>query len=365
LNQTALDNSTAAELLSLAPPQNLDQNNYNSGGASMNNYEVKSRSHISASPIKERDHNNTSLLNMSGLSKHLPLNHNQSYYASNAVPNSGVKRELCKEHGEELTYYCFTCQCKCICSECVVHGVHKNHEVSNVKRAYPIVVEKAEDLLFQLQHRIHDIHSVQNALDLKKKELTESTNEIKQQMSASFEEIRIRLQKREKEILEKADLFLQEHLQELNTYSRVLNSKTASLNKIIDTINSNILRKDEVNLLNFYSESSNKILNSAESDIPDIPDFNTIYNMKVTVNQNSFDSLINSLNGLHMEITSLKGFEVNKTMNPQRFAIKRDLYGSSNSINPKVGRDSRQNFMQSMSNNTSYEFSRNNNLVIF
>ncbi len=52
------------------------------------------------------------------------------------------KKEMCKEHNEELSYFCFDCLCRCICSECVVHGVHKNHDVMNIKRAYPLVVEK-------------------------------------------------------------------------------------------------------------------------------------------------------------------------------------------------------------------------------
>ena len=55
------------------------------------------------------------------------------------------KKEFCKEHNEEVTYFCFECMNKCICSECVVHGVHKNHDVMNIKKAYPIVVEKVKN----------------------------------------------------------------------------------------------------------------------------------------------------------------------------------------------------------------------------
>jgi len=52
------------------------------------------------------------------------------------------KKEFCKEHNEEVTYFCFECMNKCICSECVVHGVHRNHDVMNIKKAYPIIIEK-------------------------------------------------------------------------------------------------------------------------------------------------------------------------------------------------------------------------------
>jgi hypothetical protein len=52
------------------------------------------------------------------------------------------KKEICKDHGEEVTYFCFDCLGRCFCSECAIHGIHKNHQVMNIKRAYPIVVEK-------------------------------------------------------------------------------------------------------------------------------------------------------------------------------------------------------------------------------
>lgn len=276
-----------------------------------------------------------------------------------------MKKEFCKDHGEELTYYCFDCLCRCICSECVVHGVHKNHEVMNVKRAYPLIVEKSEDLLFQVQNRISENTNVQQSLEVKKKELVDNTSSLKQEMARAFEEIRIRLQKKEKEIMDKAEVFLHEHLQELNTYTRVLQSKVFSLNKTIDSINSNIGRRDEVTLLNFYSENKHKIAQTAETEIPDIPDFNSIYNMKININQNSFETLINTLNAIHVEITSMKGYEVSKVNNnTQKFVLKRDMYGVKDpnvQVNVSQSRQNIGGIYSSASNNTSYDFSRNNN----
>jgi hypothetical protein len=148
-------------------------------------------------------------------------------------------------------------------------------------------------------------------------------------MSNAFKEIKLKLEKKEKEIMEKTDIFLQEHIQELNTYSRILQSKIISMNKIMDSINSNIIRKDEVNLLNFFSESSNKILHSVEAEIPEIPDLNNIYNMKIAINQSSFENMINNLNGLFLEITSMKGYEINKLNNSYKYSIRRDMYGTT------------------------------------
>lgn len=49
-------------------------------------------------------------------------------------------RGFCVDHpDEEISYYCFDCNSKCICPECIIHGIHKNHEVKTIKKSYPIV----------------------------------------------------------------------------------------------------------------------------------------------------------------------------------------------------------------------------------
>lgn len=163
--------------------------------------------------------------------------------------NPSSRREMCREHSEEVSYYCLDCSTKCICSECVVHGVHKTHDVLHIKKAYPLISEKMNGLLSHVKEKIDDFNMFQSTIDLKKKDIVETTNTVKQQMSSAFEEIRLRLSKKEKELLEKADDFLAEHIQELATYTRVVQSNIISFSKIIDTINSNILRRDEVYLV--------------------------------------------------------------------------------------------------------------------
>jgi len=211
--------------------------------------------------------------------------------------------------------------------------------------------------------RIEEINNVNNTLENKKKELCDSTSTIKQEMSNAFQEIRLKLQKKEKEIMEKTDIFLQEHVQELNTYSRILQSKIISLNKILDTINSNIMRKDEVNLLNFYSDSYSKITHTTEAEIPEIPDLNAIYNMKIAINPTSFETMISNLNGLFLEITSMKGYEINKLNNSYKYSIRRDMYGSTplntngsannNNINVNNSFSSLNNINANVNNNQS------------
>jgi hypothetical protein len=45
---------------------------------------------------------------------------------------------FCKDHAEEeVSYFCMTCETACVCTECVVHGPHKTHDVQNIRKAFP------------------------------------------------------------------------------------------------------------------------------------------------------------------------------------------------------------------------------------
>ena len=46
----------------------------------------------------------------------------------------------CKEHkGVPLYYYCFDCENDLICSECIIHGIHHDHNVMTIKKSIPIL----------------------------------------------------------------------------------------------------------------------------------------------------------------------------------------------------------------------------------
>jgi len=92
---------------------------------------------------------------MSNLSRSYLLNTNNSNFNHSnygtglgGMNQNSQKKEYCKEHNEEVTYFCFECMNKCICAECVVHGVHKNHDVMNIKKAYPVIVERVKNFYF-------------------------------------------------------------------------------------------------------------------------------------------------------------------------------------------------------------------------
>lgn len=64
---------------------------------------------------------------------------------NNSTPMLKAVKGFCPEHPEEeISYFCFNCLSNCICPECIIHGVHKNHEVMTIKKSYPIIKNQVQ-----------------------------------------------------------------------------------------------------------------------------------------------------------------------------------------------------------------------------
>jgi B-box zinc finger/Putative zinc finger in N-recognin (UBR box) len=68
------------------------------------------------------------------------------------------ERDACRDHpDEEVNYFCFDCLTSPICSECVVHGSHKGHEVATLRKAYPQIMAKTEEMALSLNSKIDEL----------------------------------------------------------------------------------------------------------------------------------------------------------------------------------------------------------------
>ena len=114
------------------------------------------------------------------------------------MPNNIIN--TCKEHGEILNYLCLDCMTNCVCSECIVHGIHRNHEVLNIKKAYPLIYGKMQDLSKYVNEQIKEFSLVSDAITKKKNFINVLTERCKNEIHNTFEQIRIRLDNKEKEI---------------------------------------------------------------------------------------------------------------------------------------------------------------------
>lgn len=68
------------------------------------------------------------------------------------------ERDPCRDHpDEEVNYFCFDCYCPPICSECVIHGAHRGHNVQTIKKAYPQVMARVEELALNVNSKIDEL----------------------------------------------------------------------------------------------------------------------------------------------------------------------------------------------------------------
>lgn len=243
-------------------------------------------------------------------------------------PNNII--QLCKEHSEPLTYLCLDCMSNCVCAECVVHGIHKNHEVLNIKKAYPLIFKKLEDLSKYANDQKKSIFLVNETITKKKNLVNTLIDRCKNEIHNTFEQIKIRLDNKEKEIINNTTSILYKNIEELNKFGNDLLKNSSLLGEVIGNINNILNKKDELNTINYFCENNNKILKQCElNEINTLPDLDTFTNIKIEPNLFTFNSLLESLNNFNFEVTNIKGIEINnKRKNVKK--IPKSKYKSSN-----------------------------------
>ena len=327
-NETEIDNETAKEILSQAINDKKENENINFNSNYLNNENINF--YKDSNNNYNNSNNSNNLINLTYLN---PLNNNN-------LKNS---TEICEEHGELITYLCLDCLSKCVCSECVVHGIHKNHDVINIKKAYPLVYGKTEELCSHVDDKIKKIKILSDNIEKKKMEILNLNEKCKNDIKNAFEIIRIKLNEKEKEILKKAESKLNETIQELNTYNHIIQTKIISLNKIIDSINAHLLRKDELKLINFYCQNKNKILNQSEIfELNKIPNLEYLSNLRVDIDKSSFDTMLNALNSIQFQINTIKGIKQYPYYDTQKYTTKRKIYGMA--FKNKISDENPMNF---------------------
>ena len=263
------------------------------------------------------------------------------------------RTNVCRDHGEPITYLCIDCMSKCICSECVVHGIHKNHEVLNIKKAYPLIYNKTQEIGYHIGGKIKELYSTQKNIEQKKKDINLLNNKCKIDVRQAFDELRSLLNKKEKEIIDKTENTLNDNINELNTYNHIIQSKILLLNKLVETVNAYLMRKDELNLINFYTENKNKIL--AQTDLTEINNINNLNidmmpRLKLEIDKSSFDAMISAINMLNFEIDSFKGIDISNQYNLGKFSANRNIYGKSENLEKSKSLEKSNNNLNEIKN---------------
>ena len=218
--------------------------------------------------------------------------------------------DFCREHPDEpLSYYCFDCYSECICSECAIHGDHKSHDVMLIKKAYPIIKDKIEEIFLLVANKIDEVELKSEKIANQKKEIVDQGASAKQQVVVSFEDLKNRLEKKEREILSQIDRTVQEYLREAENFSRILNSKVAVLENISETLKSVLNEAERTELLDFYSENKEKILVNINNELSALPSIDKSTGLRYVVTPQSLAEHIDSIKSVQLQISSLKPAE--------------------------------------------------------
>ena len=348
-SKTEIDNETSKEILSTVLKNlNLNPNLLNTDGNINDNFSDNlnqklsnniSNNEVIINPMNDNFNNGLFVPNDNNL-----INNSNILLISNS--NIVNQKNFCREHGEPISYLCLDCMSKCICSECIVHGIHHNHDVLNIKKAYPLIYNKTEDLQKYICEKITELNCSKRNIDQKKTNIVGMNQKCKIEIKNAFQIIRVRLNEKEKEIIEKTENTLKDNINELNTYAHVIQSKIATLSKILDSLNAHLMRKDELTLINYYCDNKNNILSQIESNENKFCfNINAIGDLKINIDKNSFDNMLVSLNNLDFEINSFKGIDIINQFDNGKYAAQRNLYGidCKNNINPLVNKNNIDN----------------------
>ena len=332
--KTEIDTQTVKEVLSLGF-NTLSKNSLNNININNNTFP---KLDMSNSDLQNSIKATTNLINTNKINlKNININNNNSF---NRLDINNIKKNyeinnICKEHGEPITYLCLECMSKSICIECVINGFHRNHGVLNIKNAYPLIYDKTHDISNFLDNKIKELESTDKIIEQKKKDINYLNNKCKIDITQAFDELRNLLNKKEKEILSKTLNTLDDTLNQLNKYSNMIQNKLVLLNKLFQNVNAN-LNKDEVTLIHFYNDNKNKILSQI-----DINEMNSLSNINFEampnpnmdiIDKNSFDAMISAINSLNFNLNTFRGLIFEKQYNFGKFTSNSNFYDNNSMI---------------------------------
>ena len=125
-------------------------------------------------------------------------------------------------------------------------------------------------MVIHIGSKIDDLHVVEQRIEARKRDLIDQTNTVKQKMANAFEDIRQRLEKKEREIMANADNFQESKLNEMDGIVRILNGRAQVLNTSINQVKTNLKERNDSGLLEYFAIEFPKIAQNTDSDLPQL-----------------------------------------------------------------------------------------------
>ncbi|CAI2366576.1 unnamed protein product [Moneuplotes crassus] len=218
----------------------------------------------------------------------------------------------CTEHPDEMVnYYCFECNVATICAECVIHGSHKGHDVQTLRKAYPLICSKLEDLKGSVNSKIEELIQSQQKLDSGKKEILSQVSSIKKRISDTVQELKENIDRKEQELLKEADEFQEQNTKQVDHLLRLANGRAMNLSEHIQTIKQALTNYDFKTACNFYSKKFSEINESSDTEIPQLESISRQAKNKFQIKSQNINDIIESLQNFKLNLGGL-----NLKMNP-------------------------------------------------
>lgn len=190
-------------------------------------------------------------------------------HASQQATPSGSPRSItpqrrwtatCPEHPEEpATYWCATCECACICAECVVHGAHRNHEVTKVSRASDALRSRTGALLDEALALEEDMAVSADRLAWRRKEVERAAARGRASVRSAFARVRAQLADRETELLESLDGYESQSFLRLDDGTVDQEARLAELRRLQESLRARCRGSDAAEALNTYAAARRTI----------------------------------------------------------------------------------------------------------
>ena len=68
----------------------------------------------------------------------------------------------------------------------LLKGTHKNHEAQTIKKAYPIVKSKVEEVLSNLESKLDEVKVIEEKLEANRRDTKENSKSLKKQLIDIF-----------------------------------------------------------------------------------------------------------------------------------------------------------------------------------
>mmetsp|Transcript_16352 Transcript_16352/g.14271 ORF Transcript_16352/g.14271 Transcript_16352/m.14271 type:complete len:287 (+) Transcript_16352:97-957(+) len=204
-----------------------------------------------------------------------------------------------------------------------------------MKKAYPLICSKLEELKNNVNTKIEDLISSQQKMDGSKKDITGQVSIIKNKISSVITEIKDSILRKEQEMLREADEFGEQNTKQIDHLLRLANGRAMNLSEHTQTIKEALNNYDQKSACEFYSKKYQEINESNDTEIPQLETISAQAQSKFQIKAKNIDGIIERLQNFKLNVGNLHlQFEGNEADNRRSSSIYEERGKATNSNLP-------------------------------